>query len=198
MEEENSKANGMELLKKVISTNEENIEKVQIWTERQNRFEVYLKNLKGWKTDFYNIFEDFHKSFKEEAKHREDFLTALPKEIPLCLSDESLQVLEKFYKKSQIVKYIFWGSIGMLLLSLLISLVIGYNAVNWYEKSIRSKEEIRAEVLSEIDKDGKGIYLREDYESMKYNIRLINKWIETNPNDSEKFLRFKDGYDAKE
>jgi lysozyme family protein len=66
----------------------------------------------------------------------------------------------------------------------------------WYAESIKSKSEIRQEILNEIKKDGQSIYKDEDYLQLQNNTELMNKWIEKNPKDAKNFLRFKDGYEA--
>jgi hypothetical protein len=45
-------------------------------------------------------------------------------------------------------------------------------------ESIKSKSEIRQEILDEIKKDGQSIYKDEDYLQLQHNTELMNKWIE--------------------
>ena len=66
-----------------------------------------------------------------------------------------------------------------------------------YSESIRAKSEIRQEILDEIKRDGKEILEIEDYNQLKYNTDLMNKWMKKNQKDGEKFLRFKEGYESK-
>ena len=66
-----------------------------------------------------------------------------------------------------------------------------------YSESIRAKSEIRQEILDEIKRDGKAIYKNDDYNQLKYNTDLMNKWMKKNPKDGEKFMRFKDGFESK-
>ena len=70
-------------------------------------------------------------------------------------------------------------------------------AKKWYSESIKTKSEIREEILNEIKNDGKGIYKASDYEQLRQNTILINKWIERNPKDSEGFMKFKEGFEAR-
>ena len=57
----------------------------------------------------------------------------------------------------------------------------------WYAESIKSKVEIRQEILDEIKKDGQSIYKDEDYLQLQHNTELMNKWMNKNPKDAEKF-----------
>ena len=67
----------------------------------------------------------------------------------------------------------------------------------WYAESIKSKSEIRQEILDEIKNDGQSIYKDEDYLQLQNNTELMNKWIEKNPKDAKNFLRFKDGFESR-
>ena len=95
------------------------------------------------------------------------------------------------------MKIFRWSGLGTVILGILL-LVISINfATKWYKESIRSKSEIRQEILDEIKNDGQSIYKVEDYKQLHHNTELVNKWIEKNPKDAEKFLRFKDGYESR-
>ena len=77
-------------------------------------------------------------------------------------------------------------------------LVISINfATNWYKESIRSKSEIRADILNEIAQEGKKIYDENEVKVLSENTKLMQFWIKNNPKKAEHFLRFKDGYEAK-
>lgn len=89
------------------------------------------------------------------------------------------------------------GIFGAILLSFSTILISGNLAFKWYSESIRSKSELREEILSEFEKDGKLLYPKDDIQKLENNTELVQKWINKNPKDAEKFLRFKDGYEAK-
>jgi lysozyme family protein len=94
------------------------------------------------------------------------------------------------------MKNIFYGMIAALFLSVLTTAGNIFFTKQWYAESIKSKSEIRQEILNEIKKDGQSIYKDEDYLQLQNNTELMNKWIEKNPKDAKNFLRFKDGYEA--
>lgn len=71
------------------------------------------------------------------------------------------------------------------------------DAIQKVSESIRAKSEIRQEILDEIKRDWKAIYKNDDYNQLKYNTDLMNKWMKKNPKDGEKFMRFKDGFESK-
>ena len=84
-----------------------------------------------------------------------------------------------------------------LILSIILLGVVGYFTKKWYAESIKTKEEVRKQLLIEFENKGKGIYDVKSYEKLQYNTDLVNKWIDKYPNDADKFLRFKEGYEAK-
>ena len=94
------------------------------------------------------------------------------------------------------MKIIFYGMIAALFLSVLTTVGNIFFAKQWYAESIKSKSEIRQEILDEIKNDGQSIYKDEDYLQLQHNTELMNKWMEKNPKDAKSFLRFKDGFEA--
>lgn len=101
--------------------------------------------------------------------------------------------ISKVNRKSSVFKYSILGGIGSLILSIILLRTGGYFTQKWYAESIKTKEEIR----KEFENKGKGIYDVKFYEKLQYNTDLVNKWIEKYPNDADKFLLFKEGYETK-
>ena len=198
MEQQNlPPTDGFELLKKVIETNEATIEHyIMLKNSREDiirmdqRIEETLKMLN-------ETLEKTWEFLVLEEQKIQALLDSTPKSIEANLSSSANMQLEHFEKKSKLVKIIFYGMIATLLLSVFTTTGNIFFAKQWYAESIRSKTEIRQEVLDEIQNDGKSIYKVEDYHQLQHNTELMNKWIEKNPKDAEKFLRFKDGYESK-
>ena len=69
-------------------------------------------------------------------------------------------------------------------------------AKQWYAESIKSKSEIRQEILDELAIDRKKIYNENEITILKDNTKIMQLWIKNNPKDAKNFLRFKDGYEA--
>lgn len=215
--------NGLELLKKVIETNEENIDKnsrilmafedllrLLGETESTLRGASYtLENSKKVLVRTSHILETTPKTFefkasKEELKARERFIHSIPKSIEAHIPEKLEKdlillnnTISKVNGKSSVFKYSILGGIGSLVLSIILLGASGYFTQKWYAESIKTKEEIRKELLKEFENKGKGIYDIKSYEKLKYNTDLVNKWIEKSPNDADKFLRFKEGYETK-
>lgn len=214
---------GLELLKKVIKSNEENIEELikasfahedllNLLGETESTLRVASYTLENYKKVFVrtsHILENTPKTFeyqasKEELKARERFINSIPKSIEAHIPEKlekDLILLNRNISKvngiSSVFKYSILGGIGSLVLSIILLGVGGYFTKKWYAESIKTKEEIRKELLIEFENKGKGVYDVKSYEKLQYNTDLVNKWIKKYPKDADKFLRFKEGYEAK-
>ena len=72
-----------------------------------------------------------------------------------------------------------------------------YFSKQWYVESIKTKEEIKTQIFEEMRNKGKDFYEIKQVNYLKMNTEIINKWMEKNPKEADKFLRFKDGYEAR-
>ncbi len=135
-------------------------------------------------------------SLEKEVQERNKFIERIPKTIEIVPSEDYLNLNKSFEKNSKFMKIIFYGMIAALFLSVLTTVGNIFFAKQWYAESIKSKSEIRQEILDKIKKDGQSIYKDEDYLQLQHNTELMNKWMEKNPKDAKNFLRFKDGYEA--
>ena len=215
--------NGIELLKKVIETNRENIDKnsriLMVFedllsllgeTESTLRGASYtLENSKKVLVRTTHILENTPKTFefkasKEELKARERFIQSIPKSIEAHIPEKLEKDLillnrniSKVNGKSSIFKYSILGGIGCLILSIILLGVGGYFTQKWYAESIKTKEEIRSQIFKEMKTEGKEFYDIEVFNRLKMNTEIINKWIERNPKQGNNFLKFKEGYEAK-
>ena len=183
-----------ELLRKVVETNEENIKSTKqtesLHLESRNFYQSAQNAIIG----STNMMQKAMQLVSTELESIIGFKSSIPESIPAHLSETTLSFFEKIEKH---IKFIFPGSIGILTLAAIILFGSGHFAFKWYSESIRAKSEIRQEILDEIKRDGKEILEIEDYNQLKYNTDLMNKWMKKNQKDGEKFLRFKEGYESK-
>jgi hypothetical protein len=196
MDNENKQPDGVALLKKVIETNEATIEHyIMLINSREDivhmdqKIEASLINLNATLDKSYRMLE-------VEEQKRKDFLLAIPKTIEASLSDKANRRLEQMEKKSTVVKTIIYGMMGVLFLSVVTTIGNIVFAKRWYIESLR-KSELSQEILNEIKNNGQSLYRVNDYNQLKYNTELMNRWMKKNPKDAEKFLRFKDGYESR-
>ncbi len=195
--QEHNQNNGLELLKKVIETNERN-------TEQGIKTEFVYEDLLNIKGETESTMRRFNatilklsESLEKEAQERNEFIERIPKTIEITPSEDYLNLNKVLSKNSKFMKNIIYGMIAALFLSVIITAGNILFAKQWYAESIKSKSEIRQEILDEIKKDGQSIYKDEDYLQLQHNTEMMNKWMEKNPKDAEKFLRFKDGYESR-
>ena len=183
-----------ELLRKVVETNEENIKSTKqtesLHLESRNFYQSAQNAIIG----STNMMQKAMQLVRTELESIIGFKSSIPESIPAHLSETTLSFFERIEK---LVKFIFSRSLAILSLAVIILFGTGRFSFKWYSESIRAKSEIRQEILDEIKRDGKAIFEIEDYNQLKYNTDLMNKWMNKNPKDGEKFLRFKEGYESK-
>ncbi|AZI32721.1 hypothetical protein [Kaistella carnis] len=200
---EESKSDGFELLEKVIRSNEDNIKsnnnRIEIYSKLAFALEDHLTIMGQTQLDFEAVgetYEDAMKFHELESVKRTEFLKNIPTKIEAVLSPETVEDFEKINSKMKEMKIVSWSGLGTMILGILI-LVISINfATNWYKESIRSKSEIRVDILNEIASEGKKIYDENEVKVLSENTKLMQLWIKNNPKKAEDFLRFKDGYEA--
>lgn len=186
---DNTEKDGMEILNQVIESCKANIESN---TETKASFEDFMNvysELGQSVSTLINIIDETSAINQKENEEFKKTVSQIPKTITAELSRQSIEAL----RKSNLV----WVIFGTIFLAFLMILLSGNFAFKWYSESIRSKSELRQEILSEFEKDGKLLYPKDDIQQLKNNTELVQKWINKNPKDAEKFLRFKDGYEAR-
>ncbi|ROI07396.1 hypothetical protein EGH90_06215 [Kaistella haifensis] len=183
-----------ELLRKVVETNEESIKSTKqtesVHLEARNFYQSAQNAIIG----STNMMQKAMQLVRTELESLIGFKSSIPESIPTDLSEKTINFFEKIEKH---IKFIFPGSIGILTLAAIILFGSGHFAFKWYSESIRAKSEIRQEILDEIKRGGKAVYKIEDYNQLKYNTDLMNKWMSKNPKDGEKFLKFKERFESK-
>ena len=183
-----------ELLRKVVETNEENIKSTKqtesLHLESRNFYQSAQNAIIG----STNMMQKAMQLVRTELESIIGFKSSIPESIPAHLSETTLSFFERIEK---LVKFIFSRSLAILYLAVIILFGTGHFSFKWYSESIRAKSEIRQEILDEIKKDGKVIFEIRDYDQLKYNTDLMNKWMKKNPKDGEKFMKFKEGFESK-
>ena len=117
--QEHKQNNGLELLKKVIETNERN-------TEQGIKTEFVYEDLLNIKGETESTMRGFNatilklsESFEKEAQERNEFIERIPKTIEIVPSEDYLNLNKALEKNSKFIKTIFYGMIAALFLSVL-------------------------------------------------------------------------------
>lgn len=178
-----------------------------------NSFLNSAKELKIKNTETINKVNEFNQLHLQSlANHTIQFLNDLRAQ-KLELSDATLQKLnqvEEFTKSivethevkvpkmmKFFLKFQYWIAGTFLFLILLVMLIIN-TSNNWYKTSVKTKEEVRSDVLAEIVNSQQKIYSVDYVSELQKNTTIIQSWMKKNENSKEveKFIQFKDGYNA--
>lgn len=195
-ENEESKSNGMELLENVIKSNTENIEqniKLQFAIEDHT---TLLNNLKISLEDGQSINNETVVFFKLLQSKITELIASIPNQAEMVLSKDTKDYLDGFGKDIKWKKQFIWSGIGVFVFAVLVFIVSINFATNWYKESIKTKSELRQDILNEIADEGKKIYDEKEFKILSENTQVMQLWIKNNPKKAEDFLRFKDGFEA--
>lgn len=163
------------------------------------------QELKTVSADIKNKILSFEKTLQEETRRAEQKNAALKErfdeffhkfrqvEVNAELSVDNKNSILSLEKRLKLFNWSVYGFIGAGILSLTILIAAGNLATRFYLKSVQSKREIKAEIFTEMKKEGKGIYDKKEVETLLRDIKIVNEWIKKNPDDSEKLLQYRDG-----
>lgn len=101
---------------------------------------------------------------------------------------------EKEIKENKRKKLLFFGEIAAFAIVLLFS---GIFSFKWFAESIRTKTEIRQQILDEFKADGQSIYEVKDYQQLEHNTEMMNKWMDAYPKEGREFMKFKKGFESR-
>ena len=106
---------------------------------------------------------------------------------------EILMNITEFFRK---LKYWIIGGFCILVI------VIAFQSFlmhSWYNTSIKTKLELRKEILAELKNSEKGIYDQSYVSELEENTKMINSWLLKfkKTKEGENFILYKDGYEAK-
>ena len=179
------------------SSQDSGIDLLHLVIESNKAVEISGKAIFHMYCDIKEDMKKIHILAQEENLKRETLFKSIPDKIIAEISPESVLQLEKFNRKTEIVKYLVFGSLAILLISFFVLTATIYLGKNWYRESIRTKTEVREEILKEIKNENKAIYETEQIKQLEHNTTLMKKWMKKNPKDAEKFLKFKEGYESR-
>ena len=189
--------NGLDLLNKVIKSNEDNIEKLTDVVFVYQDILDLVGEFESSASSLNHRINNIETSFKDISKQIESTTKFIPKSIKTDLSENTLSKLEHFEKKSKSLKYLLIGSFSCLGIAIIVMFLSFYLSKQWYDTSIKTKKESRSQIFKEMRAEGKEFYDIEVFNQLKMNTEIINKWIERNPKQGNNFLKFKEGYEAK-
>ena len=202
-QKDETKINGMELLENVIKSNEKtvasNIENIESKAKLSADIEDLVLAIGQIQIDF-EVVKEIHKEtlsfYEQEQIKRVEFLANIPTKTETVLSQETIDFYGNLERKIKRNGKFIWGGFGTFILGIFTLIFSIFFATNWYKESIKSKSELRQDILNEVADEGKKIYDENEITILRENTQIMQLWIKNNPKKAEDFLRFKDGYNA--
>ena len=202
---EDTKSNGMELLENVIKSNEKNIASNIENLESKAELRAVIEDLVlaiGQMQLYFEVVKEIHnetlKFYEVEQSKRDEFLANIPTKIETVLSQETIDFYGNLKKETKRKEKFMWSGFGTFILGIFTLILSISFATQWYKESIKAKSELRQDILNEIAGEGKKIYDEKEMKILSENTEIMQLWIKKNPKKAEDFLRFKDGFDARQ
>lgn len=111
--------------------------------------------------------------------------------VELSLGERDRKALGDTQNQIKKVKSIFFILVGVTLISLVVAGITFYAASNFYKTSVLSKEEVRQNVLDDIQASQQEIYATSYFRALENERKIIEIWKNANPNDSKSYLEFR-------
>lgn len=114
--------------------------------------------------------------------------------IEVGVSPEDLKKLESYKDYFKHYKPVLYTSLFVMLSGWGLALFGAYSGIKYYKESVRTKQEIRGEVLQEIGKEGNVIVEKAKWDSYVEQSQVLRAWQKSNPKDSESLEIYYKGY----
>lgn len=138
------------------------------------------------------------KLFEEQFQKRKEFFETQFKElqktqIEADLTPDNKNSIITLQKNLKWFNRSLYGVLGVGLLSLLMLFGSIYFATRFYGESVKTKSEIRAEILAEMEQQGKGIYNKKEVAELETDITIVKEWMKKNPKSAQGLMQYRDG-----
>ena len=133
-----------------------------------------------------NVSDIFEGKLQELKKSASD--------IKIGISPEDVKKLESYKDYFKHYKPALYTSLFVMLSGWGLGIFGAYSGIKWYKESVRTKQEIRAQVLQEIGKDGNIIVEKAKWEGYVEQSQVLRAWQKSNPKDSESLEIYYKGY----
>lgn len=108
--------------------------------------------------------------------------------------NEQRVAFDIFEQRTRLYKRMLIFCVVSLLISFGIMGISAKLAMDWYEKSILTKQEAKEELLEEFEQQKMKLYPIEEYQNLEKNNQIVEEWIKKNPRDSRKFVEYRNKY----
>ena len=115
-------------------------------------------------------------------------------DIRVNISPEDIRKLEAYKDYFKHYKPVLYTSLFVMLSGWGLAIFGAYSGIKWYKESVRTKQEIRGEVLQEINQNGNVIVEKAKWDSYVEQSQVLRAWQKSNPKDSESLEIYYKGY----
>lgn len=115
--------------------------------------------------------------------------------LELSISPEDVKKLDSYKDYFKHYKPILYISILSIVSCWVLYISAGYFANKWYRESVRTKEEVRTEVLQEIKNTGNIIVEKQKWEDYKEQASVVNAWKKSNDKEAQSLINYIKGYE---
>lgn len=119
-------------------------------------------------------------------------------DIRVGISPEDMKKLESYKDYFKHYKPVLYISLFVMLSGWALAIFGAYSGLKYYKESVRTKQEIREQVLQEIGKEGNVIVPKEQWDNYQFQNEVLKAWKKTNPRDSESLINYGNGYKARQ
>jgi hypothetical protein len=165
----------------------ETVEQIKITTEALHRETQKLNSgISG--------MDEKLKESRELIDHSLKELRESVMDIRVGISPEDMKKLEAYKDYFKHYKPVLYISLFVMLSGWGLAIFGAYSGMKYYKESVRTKQEIRGEVLQEINKDGNVIVEKAKWDSYVEQSQVLSAWQKSNPKDSESLEIYFKGY----
>ncbi|SIS62177.1 hypothetical protein SAMN05421639_11211 [Chryseobacterium shigense] len=115
-------------------------------------------------------------------------------DIKVGISPEDLKKLESYKDYFKHYKPVLYISLFVMLSGWGLAIFGAYSGIKYYKESVRTKQEIRGEVLQEINQGGNVIVEKSKWDSYVEQSQVLRAWQKSNPKDSKSLEVYYKGY----
>ena len=170
------------------------VQKLQ--TINQGLLDYYRKDAGYLLKKNMEIPDVIHSAFQTEVKAFKILLSQNLEQfsvINMNLSDKDRNIIEGAEKQIKKLTNFSYYALGLILLAFCISFLSGYYANKFYQTSILSKVEIRAQLLEEIDYKGKAIVDIEYIQALDNEKQILSSFLKRDKKLLENYALYRDG-----
>lgn len=159
-----------------------------------------MKELKIETESLYKEFQSLSSGVSimdEKLKRTEYFIEQNLKElkekvgnIKVGISPEDLKQLETYKDYFNHYKPLLYVSLFVILSGWGLGIFSALSGVKWYKESVRTKQEIRTEVLQEIKTQGSMIIESQTFLNYREQSEALKAWQKSNPKEGESFTNY--------